>query len=256
MISASLENNQLLVGRNSAHNLQYYEDLVAFFDADLSNTLLKLRSFALYTPRQVLSDFLVRYELFKSVLDVPGSVVECGVLNGQGLLSFAQFSAILEPNNVNRLIFGLDTFTGFPAISKEDRTGAPDRMIPGGMQVNGALDRIEQAAALYDQNRFIGHVPKVKLIQGNIVDQMDSFVQEHPYLLISLLYLDVDLYQPTKVILDKLLPRVPKGGIVAFDELNMQDYPGETQAALQALDLSKVELKRHPFCSRISYFVR
>jgi len=253
---ASVGNNQLLVGRNSQQNLQYYEDLVSFFEADGSDTLMKLRSFALYTPRQVLSDFLVRYELFKQVLEIPGSIVECGVLNGQGLLTFAQCSAILEPNNVNRLVFGLDTFSGFPSVSDADRSGASDRMVAGGMKVDGSLERIQQAMTLFDQNRFIGHVPKIKLWQGDIVAQMDKFLEEHPYLLISLLYLDVDLYEPTKVILERLLPRVPKGGLVVFDELNMKDYPGETQALMHTLDISKLELKRLPHCSRISYFVR
>ena len=248
--------SMLLRNRNSTENLRYYEALAKFFDGDASDTLLKLRSFALYAPRQVISDFLVRYELFQKVLDIPGSIVECGVFNGQGLLSFGLFSAVLEPNNVNRVIYGLDTFEGFPSISEEDRKGAPDRMVKGGYAVEGAQERISKAVDLFDQNRFIGHVPKIRLVKGDIVGGLDGFIAENPHLLVALLYLDVDLYQPTKVALEKLLPRVPKGGVIAFDELNMKEYPGETQAALAALDLSQVELKRLPFCSRISYFVR
>ena len=55
---------------------------------------------------------------------------------------------------------------------------------------------------------------------------------------------------------EKLLPRVPKGGIVAFDELNFAEFPGETQALVEKVGLQNIALKRLPFCSRISYFVR
>jgi len=71
-----------------------------------------------------------------------------------------------------------------------------------------------------------------------------------------LLYLDLDIYEPTKFVLENCLKRVPKGGIVAFDELNHRAFPGETAALLDVLDVGSVEIKRVPFCSRISYFVR
>lgn len=73
-------------------------------------------------------------------------------------------------------------------------------------------------------------------------------------MLISLLYLDFDIYEPTKVALKHLYPRVVKGGIVAFDELNKVDYPGETVALLESMDLPG--LKRLPYDPDISYFVK
>ena len=42
----------------------------------------------------------------KQVLDVNGSIVECGVLHGGGLLTFAKLSAIFEPVNHTRRIIG------------------------------------------------------------------------------------------------------------------------------------------------------
>lgn len=242
--------------RNSRRNMKYYSALEKFFQDDESSTLLKLMSFALYTPRQTASDFLARYELFRQVTDVPGSVVECGVYNGQGLLSFGLFSSILEPNHLNRLIYGFDTFEGFPAVSNQDKTGARDRMKKGGFALQGTFKRIQKSIRLFDQNRFIGHVPKIRLVKGDVAKTIGPFLKSNPHLLVALLYLDLDLYEPTKLVLEKLLPRVPKGGIVAFDEINVSDYPGETVALLNSIGLAKIQLKRIPFCSRISYFVR
>ena len=256
MTKKSIHENMLLTHRNTRQNLDYYAALEKFFEEDPSSTLMKLRSFALHAPRQVVSDFLARYELFQQIVDVPGSIVECGVFNGQGLFSFGLFSAILEPNNLNRLVYGLDTFDGFPSVSTHDKKGAADRMKKGGYAASGSFERLQKAIELFDQNRFIGHVQKIHLVKGDVTRILDRFMKQNPHLLIALLYLDLDLYEPTKAVLKKLLPRVPKGGIVAFDELNVRDYPGETLALLDAVGAESVQLKRVPFCSRISYFVR
>ena len=53
--------------------------------------------FAKYGSRQDITRFLARYELYKMVQDIQGCVIECGVFAGQGLMSWAQFSAIMEP---------------------------------------------------------------------------------------------------------------------------------------------------------------
>ena len=60
----------------------------------------KFKNFPKYVRRQDISRFLVRYELFKKILEKKGSIVECGVHEGAGLFSFAQMSAILEPYNL------------------------------------------------------------------------------------------------------------------------------------------------------------
>ena len=44
----------------------------------------------------------------------------------------------------------------------------------------------------------------------------------------SLLFIDCDLYEPTRAALRAFLPRMPKGAIVAFDELDNPIWPGET----------------------------
>jgi hypothetical protein len=45
-------------------------------------------------------------------------------------------------------------------------------------------------------------------------------VSDNPHILISLLFLDFDLYKPTRVALEELVPKMPKGAVIAFDELD------------------------------------
>jgi cephalosporin hydroxylase len=61
-----------------------------------------------------------------------------------------------------------------------------------------------------------------------------QFLTDFPHLVISCLYLDFDIYQPTKVALEHFLPRMPKGSVLVFDELNEEAFPGETIAVMEA----------------------
>ena len=254
-MTGELDDAGLIKARNTQENISFYEDLIDFFREADCGDLLKLRSFSLYVPRQAISDFLARYELFRQIRSVQGSVLEFGVFNGQGLMSFAQFSAILEPNNLTREIIGFDTFSGFPAISELDKDGDRELVKDGGLKL-ASDERIQKAIGLFDRNRFLGHVPKVKIVKGDVLETLDPFLARNKHLLIALLYLDLDLFEPTRFVLQRLMNRVPKGGIVAFDELNHSSFPGETAALLDVLDVGQIEIRRVPFCSRISYFVR
>jgi hypothetical protein len=61
--------------------------------------------FTKYTRRHELARFMVQYELFKKILNVKGSIVECGVYTGGGTLAWAKISDILEPYNFLRKIY-------------------------------------------------------------------------------------------------------------------------------------------------------
>ena len=69
-----------------------------------------------------------------------------------------------------------------------------------------------------------------------------EFIKNNQHTLVSLLYLDFDLYKPTLLALKEFLPRMPKGSIIAFDELHDSKYPGETVAMLEELNLNNHKL--------------
>jgi len=56
--------------------------------------------------------------------------------------------------------------------------------------------------------------------------------------------MDCDLYEPTKNAIQHFLPRMPKGAILAFDELDNPIWPGETLALLESVGISKLRLQR------------
>jgi hypothetical protein len=226
----------------------------ACFERNPSSWETKLENFPKYVRRQNLTRFLALYEIFKRVIGVKGSIVECGVNHGFGILTWAKLSAILEPVNLTRRIYGFDTFAGFPSISEKDRSAASMHVKEGDLFAN-SHDEILELVRLHDSTRFIGHVPKVELIRGDAVQTIPAFVDSHPHLVVSLLYLDFDLYEPTKAALEHFLPRMSRGAVVAFDELDNPLWPGETSAMLDYHSRYRFRLERLPFDPYVGFAV-
>ena len=114
---------------------------------------------------------------------------------------------------------------------------------------------MKKCIELYDQNRFLNQFPKVSLIKGDFVKTGPEFLNENQHLIIALLFLDFDLYKPTKKALEIFLPRMPKGSILAFDEVNNSLWPGETLALLESVDIRNIKINKFPYEPNISYIV-
>ncbi len=212
---------------------------------------VRLANFPRYARRAHVTRFVALYELFKRVLSIKGSVVECGVFRGFSFMTWAKLSAALEPNNLTRRIYGFDSFAGFPSVSAQDSPGSTG--VSSGDLAFSAEDELRRLIELYDQDRFLGHIPKASLISGDVTATIPRFIDENPHLLVSLLFLDLDLYEPTKVALECFVPRMPKGSILAFDELDNPLWPGETLAALDYLGLGNVRIERFEFDPYIGF---
>ena len=214
---------------------------------------IKLENFPKYVRRQHLKRFLAMYEIFKLVLPVKGSVVECGVFKGFGVMTWAKLSAMLEPENLTRRIYAFDTFAGFPNVSENDKNTVTKHGL-GGLYADSYEELLELITE-YDRDRFLGHMDKVHLIKGDVVETIPKFISEHPHLLVSLLFLDMDLFEATKAALEHFLPRMPKGAVLAFDELDNPMWPGETLAILESIGVNKLSIRRFEWDPYISYAV-
>jgi len=101
------------------------------FDRNSQSWENKMENFPKYVRRQNITRFLVLYEIFKKIIDVKGSVVECGVNHGFGVMTWSKLSAILEPVNLTRRIYGFDTFSGSPSVSSADRSDTSNHVKEG-----------------------------------------------------------------------------------------------------------------------------
>ena len=224
------------------------------FDKNTESWEKKMENFPKYVRRQNLTRYMVLYEIFKKILKTKGSIIECGVNQGFGVMSWVKLSSIMEPVNLTRRIYGFDTFEGFPNLSEKDISKESKHIKTGDLSA-GAYDELNELIKTHDGTRFLGHIEKVKLVKGDAVKTIPKFISENPHLVVSLLFLDFDLFEPTKIALDHFFPRMPKGSIIAFDELDNPLWPGETQAMIEFFKEKRLKIKRFEYDPYIGYAV-
>lgn len=233
--------------------IEAVNDYANIFESSPDSLQNKLQNFAKYIRRQDLTRLMARYEIFKKVLNVKGSVIECGVFKGAGLMSWALFSDMLEPVNLTRRIYGFDTFSGFPNVSQKDKNKLRN---PKAKDLHADVhEELQSLIKAYDKNRFLGHIDKVKLVKGDASKTIPKFIRENQHLVVSLLFLDFDLYEPTKIALKNFVPRMTKGSVIAFDELDNPIWPGETAALLDTIGINELKIERLDFDPYIGFAV-
>ena len=234
-----------------------FDELQDYFEHGLGTTISKLENFPKYVRRQALSKFLARADLFRQIVNVHGSVIDGGVNAGCSLMTFANLSAIFEPVNYTRKIIGFDTFSGIPDTHEKDRNPGKSsaHVCKGGFKADGFDQDLLKATKIFDLNRNLGHIPKVEIVKGDVRETMPRYLKENPHLIVSLLHLDMDVYEATKVAIETFFPRMPKGAIMIFDEINQPGYPGETLAVLETLGLRHLRLQRCVYETGLSYAV-
>jgi len=57
---------------------------------------------------------------------------------------------------------------------------------------------------------------------------------------------DMDIYKPTKDTIRAIKPKLTKGSLLVFDELNCQQFPGETKALDEVLKINNLKLQFYP----------
>jgi hypothetical protein len=191
--------------------------------------------------------------IYEQIVEVPGVVMEFGTRWGQNLSHFSALRGLYEPFNRHRKLIGFDTFSGFSTLNEKD--GSSRMMQLGNYAVPSKYkDYLELVMRFQEEENPLGHIRKFELVEGNATITLPKYLADHPETIVALAYFDFDLYEPTKVCLEAILPHLVKGSIVAFDELNDPDAPGETVALKEVLGLRNLRLKRLRFTSRTAYF--
>ena len=184
---------------------------------------------------------LAHYTLYSKIITVGGCFIEVGLFKGASFARFATFRHLLE-SDAARKFYGFDVFGEFP---KENIEGSADlEFIDNwGAEVGGGSSRAQINASLIKKG-----FSNYSLIEGNVFETLPKFLEENKHLKIAFLHLDVDVYEPTKFCLDKLLPLMSKGGLVVFDDYNA------VEGATRAADELGYPLTKLPISSVPSFF--
>ena len=190
-------------------------------------------NFYLTCDNNRISKIITQYELYKRVSTIPGHIVECGVFKGTSLVRFATFRELFKNNS--KKIIAFDTFGKF---RKKFNDG-------------------EESIKTTDLRKILKHKKiekNIELIKGDIMKTLPKYLEKNPRLKISILNLDVDLYEPSKLILNNLFSRISKGGILILDNYNV--YPGETKIAYDFFKNKKEKIQKLQFRNNPAFVVK
>ncbi len=204
-------------------------------------------SFYLSCDATRIGKILAHYELYKMALNIPGSIVECGVFKGVSLVRFAMFRELFE-NPYSKKIIGFDTFRKFPETDYEDDKEFRRRCVAaaGGNSIS--------SQQLMEVLKHKNINENVELVEGDVTKTVPDYITTHPELKISLLNLDVDIYEPSVTILHSLYPKIVKGGILVLDDYGT--FPGETKAVDDFFKGEKITIHKFPFCMTPCYIIK
>lgn len=193
----------------------------------IPNLFSFIDQFGLYAGAQTLAARLQTYEVLKSSIRIPGHIVEFGVWHGSNLLFMSKLLRLLQPNT-SKLVFGFDNFSGLPEAHSLD--GAEASSFAG--KYKGNEEVLRATIKLYELEDW------VHLVKGDATQTIPAFETVFPEAMVSLAWIDFDLYEPTKAALVFLARRLSVGGIIVLDEAISQIWPGETVAMLEFLEQS------------------
>ena len=186
----------------------------------------------------------------KYVIDagIPGDVVECGVWKGGSMMAAAK--TLISNKQLQHRLWLYDTFDGMNAPTAKDvdflgndaarllNEHDPDQA--DSVWCKAALQEVRQnlesTGYPLDQMEFVaGEVEKTLTIENNKPDK------------ISILRLDTDWYESTRVALQQLYPRLQTGGVLIVD-----DY-GHWKGCREAVDEFFCDRGEKLFFNRIDY---
>lgn len=205
---------------------------------DMEKTWEYENGFYLTSHPSRLAKSIVHWELYKKILSLPGEIVECGVFKGASMVRFATYRDMAE-SPYSRKIIGFDAFGEFPPSSlPEDK-----EFIDHFQDMSGTgIPEDELAKCLKAKN-----IDNFELVGGDVCETIPEYISRNRELKIALLHVDVDVYDPTKVILDHLLGHMVPGGLIVFDDYGT--VYGETRAIDEFLEQhgGKYPLKKLPY---------
>lgn len=214
----------------------------------------KIMNLGLFLHSKALSRILFMDFLYRQAIDVHGVIMDFGTRWGNNMALFTALRAIYEPYNRHKKIIGFDTFDGFPSVDKKD--GDSEMIRLGNISVtDDYLSFLGQVMESQEGDNPLAHIKKHDFVVGDATKKIHTYFEDHPETIVAMAYFDFDLYEPTKKCLEAILPRLVKGSVIGFDELNDQDSPGETLAVMEVFGLNNIKLKRYRYASRVSYFI-
>jgi hypothetical protein len=242
------------VVRGSTKEVEARQQLLELFKQSPIPDDEMLVNLGLYFRSTQVAKILYLDELYRHIVKLPGIIIEFGIWWGANLALFESLRSVHEPYNWTRKVVGFDTLKGYPSIAPTDGTSIHAKV--GGYTVSeGYEDYLRRMLDAHEADNVMSHIRKYDLVKGDVTHTVDKYFEDNPEVIVSLAYFDLALYEPTKKCLEAIKPHLVRGSVIAMDELNSRDFPGETIALKEVVGLQKCEIRRSRFLPDRSYLI-
>jgi hypothetical protein len=214
-------------------NLELTKESQSLFDS--------FNSFILSEDRRVFSKLISRALLYNEVKDIPGDIVECGVFKGTGLYTFLKLKGLYNPNSSKKVV-GFDFFDTDQLISSISNKTDKEAMDVLFKERNFTHETSfkDYLSTKLIQDGFLN--TDFELVDGDLSITSKEYSENNPGFKISLMYMDVDLEEPTYNALNNLWDNITKGGIVVFDEYGYNKW-SESKGVDRFIEEKNIEIK-------------
>ena len=204
-------------------------------------------SFIMSCDSSRMAKWMAHWELFNRVSAVPGAFFEFGVFKGNSFLRFAMFRSLLgRIHSLN--MYGFDVFGEFPSSVLKDDVGDIEQFVSEAG--SSSISRDDLVTLLCEK----GEYKNIELIEGDICQTLPIFLEKHSSIRASMINLDVDIFEPSVLILELLWDRLSKGGVLLLDDYGK--FAGETEAVNEFVRTRELSIECLPFCQFPSFIVK
>ena len=205
-------------------------------------------SFYLTCENNRISDFIAHLELYKMILKLPGDVLEFGVFKGTSFIQFLSFREYYE-NFESRSIIGFDAFGKFPSDQLKKIDSDQSFSIQHDEDAGYGISQSDLDMFLKKKN-----FSNYSLIGGDILKTLPDYLKNNPEKKISLIHIDVDVYEPTKYILENTWDKIVEGGVLILDDYGTVE--GETKAVDDFLHDKNILIQKLPYKYKPSFIIK
>lgn len=151
--------------------------------------------------------------------NIEGDIIELGIASGG---NFASMMLGMKSVGGNRTCWGFDSFQGIQLAGKKDTVQAGIGAITHNVNVPEEQLLVSSGITVHPKQQVIENLKRwkcydnVKLVEGWV---QNTLPVELPNIdKISILRLDMDIYDPTKIALNLLYDKISVGGIIIIDD--------------------------------------
>ena len=200
-------------------------------------------NFLLSCQNSRIAKILAYYELYKIATIIRGDFVLGGVFRGISTVEFSTFINLCEKISKRKLIV-FDEFKKFPKNNNDLKSLTVIKQM-------GEIGITKSQLALVLKNK---QIKNVEFFKGKIIKTVSDYVLSHPKLKISLLNLDVDIYDRELLSLKILYPFVTKGGVIILNDYGVFDY--ETKIMNKFFKNENLKIEKLSFSKTPSYVIK